>query len=123
MSLTFLHCFSTGGNVSKLLELSKELQELLLIQEEFRLPLSAVLPEYQSWFAKKTAFDPVIYGFTSVVSLLEALPSVIEVCTTRNVCFLSINMLTPGYRVQASVRFRHSCLKMFLIFSGRNARF
>ena len=103
MSLTFLHCFSTGGNVSKLLELSKELQELLLIQEEFRLPLSAVLPEYQSWFAKKTPFDPVIYGFTSVVSLLEALPSVVEVCTSRNVCLLSINMLTPSYRVQASV--------------------
>ena len=95
-SLTILHCFSTGGNVSKLLELSKELQELLLIQDEFRLPLCAVLSEYQSWFAKKTPFDPVIYGFTSVVSLLEALPSVVEVCTSRN-------MLISSYTVQASV--------------------
>lgn len=102
-SLTILHCFSTGGNVSKLLELSKELQELLLIQDEFRLPLCAVLSEYQSWFAKKTPFDPVIYGFTSVVSLLEALPSVVEVCTSRNVCLLSINMLIPSYSVQACV--------------------
>ena len=95
-SLTILHCFSTGGNVSKLLELSKELEELLLIQDEFRLPLCAVLSEYQSWFAKKTPFDPVIYGFTSVVSLLEALPSVVEVCTSRI-------MLIPSYSVQASV--------------------
>lgn len=102
-SLTILHCFSTGGSVSKLLELSKELQELLLIQDEFRLPLCAVLSEYQSWFAKKTPFDPVIYGFTSVVSLLEALPSVVEVCTSSNEHLLSRNMLIPSYNVHASV--------------------
>ena len=76
---------------------------LLLIQDEFRLPLCAVLSEYQSWFAKKTPFDPVIYGFTSVVSLLEALPSVVEVCTSRNEHLLSRNMLIPSYTVQASV--------------------
>lgn len=101
--LTILLCFSTGGNVSKLLELSKELEELLLIQDEFRLPLCAVLSEYQSWFAKKTPFDPVVYGFTSVVSLLEALPSVVKVCTSRKVHLLSRNMLIPSYSVQASV--------------------
>ena len=87
-SFTILLCFSTGGNVSKLLELSKELEELLLIQEEFRLPFRQVLPEYRSRFAK-TLFDPGIYGFTLVVSLLEALPSVVEVCISRNVHLLN----------------------------------
>lgn len=69
----------TGGNVGKLLELSKDLQELLLVQEEFKLPLSSVISEYQLWFEKKSLFDPVVYGFTSVVTLLEALPAVVEV--------------------------------------------
>ena len=69
----------TGGNVSKLLEFSKDLQELLQMQVEFKLPLSSLISEYQSWFDKKTPFDPAAYGFTSVVTLLEALPAVAEV--------------------------------------------
>ena len=69
----------TGGNVSKLLEFSKDLQELLQMQVEFKLPLSSLISEYQSWFDKKTPFDPAVYGFTSVVTLLEALPAVAEV--------------------------------------------
>lgn len=69
----------TGGNIGKLLELSKEVEELLLAQDEFKLPLSSVISEYQLWFQKKTLFDPVTYGFTSVVTLLEALPAVAEV--------------------------------------------
>ena len=73
-----MHCLS-GGNVGKLLELSKELQELLLSQEEFKLPLSSVISEYQLWFEKKTLFDPVVYGFSSVMPLLETLPAVVEV--------------------------------------------
>ena len=73
------HFLSTGGNVGKLLELSKDLQELLLMQEEFKLPFSSVISDYQLWFAKKTPFDPVVYGFTSVVPLLEALPAVAQV--------------------------------------------
>ncbi|XP_022794519.1 meiosis regulator and mRNA stability factor 1-like [Stylophora pistillata] len=68
-----------GGNVSKLLEFSKDLQELLQMQEEFKLPLSSLISEYQLWFEKKTPFDPAVYGFTSVVTLLEALPAVAEV--------------------------------------------
>lgn len=75
----FYFCFSTGGNIYKLLELSKDLQELLLAQGEFKLPLSSVISEYQLWFGKKTFFDPAVYGFTSVVTLLEALPAVVEV--------------------------------------------
>ncbi|KAJ7340352.1 hypothetical protein OS493_003095 [Desmophyllum pertusum] len=70
---------NNGGNVGKLLELSKDLQELLLMQEEFKLPFSSVISDYQLWFAKKTPFDPVVYGFTSVVPLLEALPAVAQV--------------------------------------------
>ena len=73
-----MHCLS-GGNVGKLLELSKELKELLLAKEEFRLPLSSVISDYQLWFEKKTLFDPVVYGFSSVMPLLQALPAVVEV--------------------------------------------
>ena len=69
--------------MGKLLELSKDLHELLLTQEDFKLPLSAVISEYQLWFGKKTPFDPVVYGFTSIVTLLEALPAVAEVSTYR----------------------------------------
>ena len=69
--------------MGKLLELSKDLHELLLTQEELKLPLSAVISEYQLWFGKKTPFDPVVYGFTSIVNLLEALPAVAEVSTRR----------------------------------------
>ena len=79
MVILFLHCVLTGGNVGKLLELSKDLQDLLLVQDEFKLPLSSVISEYQMWFEKKTPFDPVVYGFTSVVPLLQAFPSVVEV--------------------------------------------
>lgn len=76
----FFFFFSlTGGNVSKLLEFSKDLQELLQMQVEFKLPLSSLISEYQSWFDKKTPFDPAVYGFASVVTLLEALPAVAEV--------------------------------------------
>lgn len=69
--------------MGKLLELSKDLHELLLTQEEFKLPLSAVISEYQLWFGKKTPFDPVVYGFTSIVTLLEALPALAQVSTCR----------------------------------------
>ena len=69
--------------MGKLLELSKDLHELLLTQEEFKLTLSTVVSEYQLWFGKKTPFDPVVYGFTSVVTLLEALPAVAEVSACR----------------------------------------
>lgn len=69
--------------MGKLLELSKGLHELLLMQEEFKLPLSSVISEYQLWFGKKTPFDPAVYGFTSVVTLLETLPTVAEVSTCK----------------------------------------
>lgn len=75
----FFFISSPGGNIGKLLELSKDLHELLLMQEEYKLPLSSVISDYQLWFGKKTPFDPVVYGFTSVVTLLEALPAVAEV--------------------------------------------
>ena len=78
MVILFLQCVLTGGNVGKLLELSKDLQDLLLVQDEFKLPLSSVICEYQMWFEKKTPFDPAYYGFTSVVPLLQAFPSVVE---------------------------------------------
>lgn len=81
----------TGGNIGKLLELSKEVEELLLAQDEFKLPLSAVISEYQLWFQKKTLFDPVTYGFTSVVTLLEALPAVAEV-SGETVNVLNVNV-------------------------------
>ena len=93
----FLFCFCilhlfllTGGNVGKLLELSKEVEELLLAQDEFKLPLSSAISEYQLWFQKKTLFDPVIYGFTSVVTLLEALPAVTEV--SREIVNVYVNV-------------------------------
>ena len=72
--------------MGKLLDLSKDLHELLLTQEEFKIPLSAVISEYQLWFGKKTPFDPVVYGFTSIVTLLEALPTVVEVSTCGCTC-------------------------------------
>lgn len=81
----------TGGNIGKLLELSKEVEELLLAQDEFKLPLSSVISEYQLWFQKKTLFDPVTYGFTSVVTLLEALPAVAEV-SGEIVIVLNVNI-------------------------------
>ena len=82
--------------MGKLLELSKDLHGLLLTQEEFKLPLSAVISEYQLWFGKKTPFDPVVYGFTSIVNLLEALPAVVEVSTCT--CSLMWNLSIPMCR-------------------------
>ena len=35
------------------------------------------------WFGKKIPFDPLTYGFSSVVDLLGAFPSVVEVSKTR----------------------------------------
>lgn len=64
-----------------LLALSRDLKELLLAQDEFRLPLSSVISKYQHWFEKKTLFDPTLYGFSSVLTLLEALPATVEVHT------------------------------------------
>ena len=64
-----------------LLALSRDLKELLLAQDEFRLPLSSVISKYQHWFEKKTLFDPTVYGFSSVLTLLEALPATVEVHT------------------------------------------
>ncbi|XP_048575860.1 uncharacterized protein LOC5520570 isoform X1 [Nematostella vectensis] len=68
-----------GGVISKLLELSAELQELLKAQQEFKLPLSQVISAYQKWFNRRLPFDPMVYGFSSVRDLLDALPSVVEV--------------------------------------------
>ena len=77
----YILCCKTGGNVSMLLALSRDLKELLLAQDEFRLPLSSVISKYQHWFEKKTLFDPTLYGFSSVLTLLEALPATVEVHT------------------------------------------
>ena len=71
-----------GGKVSKLLELSQELKELMSAQEEYKLPLSTVISEYQLFLGKKAPFDPVAYGFNSVVDLLGAFPSIVEVSKT-----------------------------------------
>ena len=76
--------------MSKLLEFSKDLQELLQMQEEFKLPLSSLISEYQLWFGKKMPFDPAVYGFTSVVTLLEALPAVGEV-SGGNCCNIKLS--------------------------------
>lgn len=80
-----------GGNVTKLLSLSKDLKELLLAQDEFRLPLSSVISEYQLWFGRKTLFDPIVYGFSSVVTLLEALPAIVEVTGQGSERWLSLS--------------------------------
>jgi len=71
--------FLVGGNFKKLEEFSKELQDLLKAQPQFRLPLSQLISVYQKWFNKKSPFDPVSYGFLSAKDLLEALPSLIQV--------------------------------------------
>ena len=81
----------TGGNVSKLLEFTKDLRELLQKQKEFKLPLSFLLSKYQVWFEKKTQLDPTVYGFASVITLLKALPAVVEV----SVLVLYSKSLTP----------------------------
>ena len=81
----------TGGNVSKLLEFTKDLRELLQKQKEFKLPLSSLISKYQVWFEKKTQFDPAVYGFASVITLLKALPAVVEV----SVLVLYSKSLTP----------------------------
>ena len=90
--LFFFFFFSlTGGNVSKLLEFSKDLWELLHEQEEFKLPFNSLNSKYEEWFEKKTQFDPAVYGFASVITLLKALPAVVEV----SVLVLYSKSLTP----------------------------
>ena len=63
----------------KLLELGRELTELLTPHADFRLPLNAVICEYQKWFNRTLPFDPAVYGFSSFIDLLDVLPSIVEV--------------------------------------------
>lgn len=74
-----------------LLALSRDLKELLLAQDDFRLPLSSVISKYQHWFEKKNLFDPTVYGFSSVLTLLEALPATVEVHNYANVTSVKKN--------------------------------
>ena len=68
-----------GGNIVKLLELGRELTELLTPHADFRLPLNTVICEYQKWFNRTLPFDPAVYGFSSFIDLLDVLPSIVEV--------------------------------------------
>ena len=89
--LFFFFFLLTGGNVSKLLEFTKDLRELLQEQKEFKLPFSSLISKYQVWFEKKTQLVPADYGFASVINLLKALPAVVEV----SVLVLYSKSLTP----------------------------